>query len=728
MFRRYRFPLVVVFLLTALFVFAMVSSAAPAKVFEYKQAGQSNDIFVQDEILVKFKPDIKNEEIDKINRGLGIAAAHRTYSGVFRLKVPENKLEDMIGIFNRLPMVEYAEPNYIAYTFMTPNDSLYQYQWHMGNIQAVSAWDIQTGSPDVVVAVVDTGVAYENYGNFMQAPDLADTNFVPGYDFVNNDSHPNDDNSHGTHVAGTIAQSTNNGIGAAGIAFNASIMPVKVLGKKGSGTYTDIADGIKWAADHGAKVINMSLGGSVGSSTLETAVQYAYNKGVTIIAAAGNDGAGTVSYPAAYDDYVIAVGATRYDNTLSYYSNYGSSLDLVAPGGDVNVDQNGDGYGDGVLQNTFNPSTQNTKDFGYWFFQGTSMAAPHVSGVAALLIANNTSLSPDEVRNILQSTAADLGDEGRDDHYGYGLINAAAALGNSPPTPTNHPPVAADDSYAADEDTQLTVGAPGVLINDSDEDKDDSFTAVKVSSPSYGTLALNADGSFTYTPNNNYNGNDSFTYKAYDGMAYSTAATVTITVNAVNDAPVAVGESYSTNEGTTLTVGTPGVLKNDTDADGDALTAVLVNNPGHGSLTLNGNGSFNYTPTEGFTGDDSFSYKANDGSADSNIAEVTVTVDAVVEPPADAEAPTWPDGSAIRATNVTSSSLTLTWTAATDNVGVVTYKIYQKGSYIGEVDDFTLQYNVTGLSPNTMYLFGVEAYDAAGNYTYGPSVRVKTKK
>ncbi|HUT29680.1 MAG TPA: S8 family serine peptidase [Sedimentisphaerales bacterium] len=403
------------------------------------------------EIIVKFKPGVSDDVIRGINDRQGSSVLSISNRGQFRrLRIPPNKtVEEMVAIYSKNPNVEYAEQNFIATALMVPNDTYYSYQWHLrapahGGINMESAWNIQTGSPDVIVAVIDTGVAYENYAEgtrrlkkyYYLAPDLASTLFVAGYDFVNNDDHPNDDEGHGTHVTGTIAQSTNNNLGVAGIAFNTSIMPVKVLNSLGSGSYTDIADGIYFAADNGAAVINMSLGGSSPSTTLENALAYAYGMGVTIVCAAGNNSSSTLSYPAAYNTYCIAVGATRYDQTLAYYSNYGSGLDLVAPGGDIYVDQNGDTYSDGVLQQTFGNSLN---DWGYFFYQGTSMAAPHVSGVAALLIANGNAdtdgdgvTSPDEVRAALQDTARDLGAPGWDSTYGWGLLDAYAALAFSP--------------------------------------------------------------------------------------------------------------------------------------------------------------------------------------------------------------------------------------------------------------------------------------------------------
>ena len=190
-------------------------------------------------------------------------------------------------------------------------------------------------------------------------------------------------------------------------------MPVKVLSRRGAAPYTTIADGVYFAADNGADVINLSLSGPDDATTLRDAIAYAYDQGVTIVCAAGNDGpGGPAAYPAAYDAYCIAVGATRYDQAITYYSTTGSYLDVAAPGGQIYIegttqilDQNGDGYGDGVLQQTFGSSP---KDWGYWFYTGTSVAAPHVSGIAALLISTGVT-EPNAVREALQNTARDIG-------------------------------------------------------------------------------------------------------------------------------------------------------------------------------------------------------------------------------------------------------------------------------------------------------------------------------
>lgn len=569
-------------------------------------------LYVANEIIVKFRPGVEEQMIKALYQTQGAAEKYKSNQGKFRvLKIAQAKtVPQAVEIFNKNPLVEYAEPNYYAYASMLPNDPIYPYQWHFdntvyGGIQMEQAWDIETGSSSIVVAILDSGIAYENYpapahwhidsynayggsgnswwcgantpgwvtepgyGNgwkdylqhsfdltsasgtitfsyqyrhdlevtqgiaydkafteistdsganwtilktytgaskvrgsldwkseslnlttytsqnvlirfrvfsdesvsdedglkdfdgafyvdeirledgsgdlfyddaesgagswqttqYEQAPDLAGTSFVAGYDFINSDSHPNDDEGHGTHVAGTIAQTTNNSLGVAGIAFNTSLMPVKILGADGGGSYQQIVDGIYYAVNNGAQIISMSLGGPSAAQILEDALAYAKTNGVTVIAACGNSNSSSCDYPAAYNSYVIAVGATQYNETRAPYSSYGSSLDIVAPGGNTSLDQNSDGFVDGVLQNTFSDTPV---DWAYWFYQGTSMATPHVSGVAALLLAKEPGLTPAQIRDKLQTTAEDLGASGWDNIYGWGLLDAEAALATVP--------------------------------------------------------------------------------------------------------------------------------------------------------------------------------------------------------------------------------------------------------------------------------------------------------
>lgn len=267
------------------------------------------------------------------------------------------------------------------------------------------------------------------------------------------------------------------------------------------------------------------MGGSVRSITLENALAYAYEKGITIVCASGNDGSeNTVSYPAAYDAYCIAVGATRYDETIAYYSNHGASLDLVAPGGDLNVDQNEDGYADGILQQTFG---ENPTDWGYWFYQGTSMAAPHVSGVVALLIAYNVAISPDEIREVLQSTAEDKGAPGWDPVYGWGIVDALAAL-NFAYVP-NDPPVAdANGPYTGEEDSGLIFDGSGSI-----DPNGDPLTYMWNFGD--GSTGAGVRPTHAYTAGGEY----PVTLVVNDGTINSTPSITTAIIAEVNDPPVA---------------------------------------------------------------------------------------------------------------------------------------------------------------------------------------------
>ncbi|NEQ84698.1 MAG: peptidase S8 [Moorea sp. SIO2I5] len=299
---------------------------------------------------------------------------------------------------------EYIEPNYTYSAFEVPNDPDYSKQWNLRSINVESAWDDTKGS-GVTVAVIDTGVS--------AVPDLKDTEFVEGYDFVNDRIEAWDDQGHGTHVAGTIAQSTNNGYGVAGVAYEATLMPLKVLAANGGGTVADIAEAIRFAADHEVDVINMSLGGAGESNLMAEAIDYAYHKGVVLVAAAGNSNQNAAAYPARYP-HVIGVSALDSAGLKAPYSNFGAGVDISAPGGSENGK---------ILQETIDGDTGSPVFAG---FQGTSMASPHVAGVAALIKASGIQ-DPADVLNVLKQSTRAIEDDPLN-HYGAGQLDAGAAV------------------------------------------------------------------------------------------------------------------------------------------------------------------------------------------------------------------------------------------------------------------------------------------------------------
>lgn len=299
-----------------------------------------------------------------------------------------------------------------------PNDPRYGEQWNFRMIGAEEAWK-KTRGKGVVVAVIDTGVAAESTKRGAQCRDFGATAFTKGYDFVHNDRDPFDDHGHGTHVAGTIAESTNNGEGVAGLAFEATIMPIKVLTAEGWGTSSDIADAIRFAADNGANVINMSLGSPQASDVIHRAVKYARKKGVVIVCAAGNGFGEPVGYPAAFPE-CIAISSVGPSGDIATYSSYGKEVALAAPGGDMM--QSGS-PADGILQNTNFPESQGGKGDDYYAFQGTSMASPHAAAVAALVMSQGVT-DPARVRDVLVKTATPKNDAKK---YGAGILSAGEA-------------------------------------------------------------------------------------------------------------------------------------------------------------------------------------------------------------------------------------------------------------------------------------------------------------
>ncbi|MGV3722595.1 MAG: S8 family serine peptidase [Actinomycetota bacterium] len=342
--------------------------------------------------------------------------------------------------------VLYAGPNRFYYLQATPNDPVYYLQWNFqnqpgGSARVERAWDLlaaagKTPGAGAVAAVLDTGVAFENYQgpgyngqprNFAVAPDFLGTTFAAPFNAVRGDAHPNDEVAHGTHVAGTIAAGTNDGVGAAGIAPDATVIPVNVA-KVQSGnvvlTEADVATGIRWAADHGAHVVNMSFGGRVQSELVADAVTYAREKGCLLVAAAGNDWTRRLLFPASLDAEVLSVTACGLDGKRAPYATYGQGLALSAPGGNFAQDLNRDFYPDGIVQQTIS-YLQDPSAFSTQIFEGTSMAAPHVSGAAALVVGAGVQGEP-RVRSILLRTAR--GGRRHSPTLGWGVVDAGAAV------------------------------------------------------------------------------------------------------------------------------------------------------------------------------------------------------------------------------------------------------------------------------------------------------------
>ncbi|MER3413902.1 MAG: hypothetical protein C4341_06625 [Armatimonadota bacterium] len=341
-------------------------TVAAALIAAFVSAGSTAD-YVPGEVLVKFRSGgAYSERIAHSMVGARVVQEWG-FIGVQRVKLPAGvSVEDAVTFYESLRNVEFAEPNYIAKAQLVPNDTLWNVQWGHMKIQCPQGWDITTGSASIVVAVLDTGVHFAN-------PDIAGKTVSSGWDFVNNDGDPSDDNGHGTHVSAVASGATNNSVGIAGVGWNTRILPIKVLDASGSGTYGWIISGIDYARQQGAKVINMSLGGSSPSSSLEAAVNAAWNAGIVLAAAAGNGGSTQQIYPAAYTN-CIAVAASDQNDFRASFSQYGSSwVDVAAPGVNIAGPWN---------------------DGNWYYVSGTSQACPHVAGQAALLFSRFGASTP----------------------------------------------------------------------------------------------------------------------------------------------------------------------------------------------------------------------------------------------------------------------------------------------------------------------------------------------
>lgn len=394
MFRKFLFIFIAALLCLSGFFFITPVTQAQAK----------SNHYVPNQLIVKFKQTTSLQSIQNYHTSVGATVLSKDETLGFEVvKFQQGSVEEKIKEYKKNPNVAYAEPNYYFHAFWTPNDPSFQTQYGLTKIQAPQAWDTQRSDSNIKIAIVDTGVQGTH-------PDLS-SKVIHGHDYVSDDAISNDGNGHGTHCAGIAAAITNNKKGIAGVAPQASIYAVRVLDNQGSGTLDAVAQGIREAADSGAQVISLSLGAPDGGTALQEAVQYAWDKGAVIVAAAGNDGDSTPNYPAYYDKVISVASTDQYDQK-SYFSTYGKWVDVAAPGSNI--------------YSTYKGSTYRT-------LSGTSMATPHVAGLAALLA--NKGYSNSQIRQIIEDTADKLPGTGK--NWKYGRVNAYKAV-NTLPTIQQH--------------------------------------------------------------------------------------------------------------------------------------------------------------------------------------------------------------------------------------------------------------------------------------------------
>jgi subtilisin family serine protease len=648
---------------------------------------------VPDEILLKFKPGATEKAKSAVHKMYGLSMVETIPQiGVEKVKVPPKARDKVIAALSHNPAIEFAEVNGIAKTQDTiPNDPSFGYQWEVKKVQGPAAWDITTGSPSVVIAVVDGGA----WGGH---PDLSGK-VLTGYNTFTGTSDASDDNGHGTWVTGVAAAATNNGVGMAGMSWLSPVIPVKVCDSTGSCPYSNVAKGMTWAADHGANVINMSLGGA-GScpSSLQSAVDYAWNKGLVIVAAAGNEGA-PVDTPANCN-HTIAVGATDSTDSRTTWSNYGSTLDLVAPGTSLCPSLSG----------------------GYAWGSGTSFSAPFVSGAAALLMAKGASNTAAVLA--LTAGADDLGNPGWDQYYGYGRLNAYKALlalgGVTPPPDTVAPTVSISSPTAGS-----TVSGQITVSGSASDNVGVTKVELYLDGSIYATAAV-TPYSFYWDTTTATNGSHTLSAKAYDAANnIGTSATITVTVN--NPA------SDTTPPTTSITSPVNGATVSGTAT----ITASAIDNVSVSSVSFFVDGAFigedttsPYLITWDTTTYTNASHTIQSTAVDTsnNVGQSAIITVTVNNTAADTTPPTVSIISPAAGSTLTrNTNITIT-ASASDNVGVNKVEFYVSGSL--KCTDTTSPYSCTWKIPGAKgktYQLQAKAYDAAGNIGVSPIISVSSR-
>jgi len=570
-----------------IFGFSIIFSVLVMSMFSIPAFAQENS--GKSAVLIGFegKP---NENLLKKN-GADIKHNYHPFINAVAADLPDAAIA---GLSNN-PNISYIEPDSQAFAL-----GEYENSWGVDHIEADLVHPTYTGD-GIKVAIIDTGINYNH-------PDLA-ANYAGGYDFVNNDSDPLDDNGHGTHVSGTVA-AVADGNGVIGTSPTAGLYGLKVLDSAGSGYYSDIAAAIQWATNNEdpIHIASLSLGGSTDSQTLHDAIIAADNAGLLIIAAAGNDGnppgkGDNMSYPAKYNE-VLSVGATDENDNRASFSSTGSELDIMAPG----------------------VSILSTYQDGYAYASGTSMATPHVSGVAALIYASDGALSNSDVKQILINTADDLGPSGWDSKYGYGLVDADGAVA-AEPEPTNELPSV---TITSPSDGDAVSGTVTVSADASDSDGTVTQVEFFVNDASIGVDSDGSDGWSTSWDTTTYSdGNHSVTATATDDKTNTGSDSISVTVDNIDDAPTITITNPS--EGETVS-GTVTITVDATDDDGVTQVEFFVNDASIGVDSDGSNGWSVSWDTTAYSDNTSYTLTATatDTAGQNSSSSISVSVDNTV--------------------------------------------------------------------------------------------------
>ncbi len=600
------------------------------------------------------------------------------------VELPEQAIEKASDALMKSGGFAFIERDFIAQVTATPNDPDFSSQWHLAKIQAPSAWGITQGSANVPIAVIDSGA---DPTQLDLKPKL-----IGGWNFLTGNSNTSDtgcNTGHGTAVAGAAAAATNNLTGVAGVGWANTVMPLVVTSSGCFAYYSDMASAITYATDHGVRIINISIAGSSASSTLQSAVDYAWSKGAVIFAAAGNSSSSSPVYPAACNN-VLAISATEPTDTLSSFSNYGSWIDLAAPGDTILTTQMGGTYGN------------------WW---GTSLASPIAAAVGALALSVNPSLTNAQLVSLLEKNSDDLGAAGFDQYFGYGRVNAYKAVlaaqsmlssaDTTPPTVA----IGAPSSGATVAGTVSVQGtaADNVGVTKIELDVDGAAVATAASSPF----------SFSWNSASASNGSHSITVKAYDAANNAGSASVTVNVSNALDttAPtvsIAAPLSGATVSGTVLVQGSAldnvGVSKTELDVDGAAVATSTASAF-----------SFSWNSSTAANGPHTLTVKAYDAANNVGSASITLSVS---NPPSVSTADTAPPVVAITSPTLGSTVMRTVniVVSATDNVGVAHVAIYVDNVQLcNDVSaPYTCSWNTRKASAGS-HTITATAWDAAGN-------------